>query len=404
MTHPVNERAARPEQGKAGPLKTAFVSLMILLTGVALIWLIFKTEPTATRKSPARESAMLVDVQPVEKGRYVPVIEALGQVVAAREVMLRSRVGGEVVMQADSFTPGQRVRKGDLLLKIDPTDYQTALRQREAELQQAKADLALEQGRQAVARQEFELLGEEIDVGNQALVLREPQLKQARAQVAVAEAAVRRAQLDLERTTIEAPFDAQVLNRSVTAGSQVGTGDTLGHLVGTEQYWVEATVPLNKLPWLPLGESGADDGTPVTLHHDTAWPEGQTRQARLQQLIGELDDDARMARVLITVNDPLSLSDEKAGPPLILGALVRAAIQGRPLENVVRLERDLIRRNNTVWVMQDRKLDIRKVEIAFRDRQYAYVDAGLEDGDQVITNNLASVVKGAQLRLEGESQ
>ena len=401
MSHPVNERAARPEQGKAGPLKTALVSLLILLTGIALIWLIFKTEPTATRKSPARETAMLVDVQPAQSGNFSPVIEVMGQVMPAREIMLRSRVGGEVIEQSANFTPGHRVSKGDLLLEIDPADYRTALQQREAELQQALADLELEKGRQAVAQQEFELLGDDIEVGDQALVLRKPQLEQARAQVAAARAAVRKAQLDLERTSVRAPFDAQILSRDVAPGSQVNTGDTLGHLVGVRQYWVEATVPLNKLPWLDFKEDG---GAPVTLYHDTAWQDGQSREGRLQQLVGELDDNARMARVLITVDDPLSLALDDDQPPLILGSFVRAGIEGREMKNVIRLERDLIRRNNTVWVMQDRELDIRQVDIAFQDRQYAYVRTGLEDGDRVIANNLASVVQGARLRLEEDSQ
>ena len=86
MSHPVNERAARPEQGKAGPLKTALISLLILLTGIALIWLIFKTEPTATRKNPARETAMLVDVQPAQSGSFSPVIEVMGQVMRPRRL------------------------------------------------------------------------------------------------------------------------------------------------------------------------------------------------------------------------------------------------------------------------------------------------------------------------------
>ena len=55
MSHPIDETAARPERGRAGPLKTAFVSLLIVVAGIALIWLIFKTEPTATRKDAARD-------------------------------------------------------------------------------------------------------------------------------------------------------------------------------------------------------------------------------------------------------------------------------------------------------------------------------------------------------------
>jgi len=404
MSHPIDENVVRPERGKAGPLKTAFVSLLILLVGVALVWLIFKTEPTATRKDSARETAMLVDVQTVSRGHYTPTVEVMGQVVPAREITLGSRIGGEIVHQADAFTPGRRVDKGDELLRIEPADYQAVLQQRRSELQQAQADLELEKGQQTVARQEFELLGEDMEAVNEALILRKPQLEQAKARVAVAEAAVRQAELDLARTRIRAPFSAQVLARDVTLGSQVSAGQSLGRLVGTEHYWVEATVPLSKLQWLTFNDDPDAPGTPVALHQDTIWPSGQTRQGRLTQLVGELDSNARMARVLITVEDPLALDQSRGEPPLILGTLVQARIEGRPLEDVVRLERELIRRNNTVWVMEDRKLAIREVEIAFRDENYAYLRTGLEDGDQVITNDLASVVGGAALRLEEDAR
>ena len=134
--------------------------------------------------------------------------------------------------------------EGAALLRIDPADYQAALRQRRSELAQARADLELEQGRQAVAEQDFELLGEELDEGNRHLVLRQPQLKQARARVDFAEAALRRAELDLQRTRISAPFDAQILSRDVATDSQVSTGDSLARLVATDRYWGSASVTL----------------------------------------------------------------------------------------------------------------------------------------------------------------
>jgi RND family efflux transporter MFP subunit len=403
MSHPVNENTIRPERGRAGILKTAFVSLIIFLVGVGLIWLIYKTEPTATRKDMARETAMLVDVQTVNRGRFMPIIEVLGQVVPAREVVLGARVSGEIVYQAEAFTPGQRVAKGEELLRVDPADYQTLLQQRRSELQQARADLELEQGQQTVARQEFELLGEDIETVNDALILREPQLEQARASVASARAAVRQAELNLDRTRVGAPFDAQILSREVTLGSQVSAGQSLGRLVGTSQYWVEASVPLSKLRWLTFNDDKGASPTPVSLYHDTVWTSGQSRQGRLTQLVGELDNSARMARVLITVDDPLALNEARGQPPLILGTFVRAEIEGRALENVVRIDRSLVRRNDTVWVMEDRELAIREVQIAFRDQEHAFISSGLADGDQVITNELSSVVSGARLRVEGDS-
>lgn len=403
MTQPTDETSVRPERGRAGLLKTLIVSVVILLVGATVIWLIFKTEPSATRSNVARESAMLVEVTSMSRGRYTPVVEVMGQVMPAREVMLGSQVNGEIIAQSEAFTPGRQVEKGQELLQIEPADYRATLLQRRSELQQAQADLTLEQGQQAAALQEFQLLGKDIKSANESLILRKPQLQQARAQVDAARAAVQQAELALARTRVRAPFDAQVISRDVTLGSQVSPGEPLGRLVGTREYWVEAAVPLSKLRWLSFSTAANAPAAPVTLSHDTIWPAGQTREGRLTQLVGELDTNARMARVLVTVEDPLALDQSAGEPPLILGTFVNLKIDGRPLENVMRLDRNLLRRNNTVWVMEDRKLAIREVEIAFQSETYAYIDAGLKTGDQVITNDLASVVSGASLRLESDT-
>ena len=320
----------------------------------------------------------------------------MGQVVPAREVTLQPRVSGRVIELAEAFEPGGRVAEGSALLRIDPADYQVALRQRRSELAQARADLELEQGRQAVAEQDFELLGEELDPGNRDLVLRQPQLKQARARVDFAEAALRRAELDLQRTRISAPFDAQILSRDVATGSQVGSGDSLARLVATDRYWVAASVPLSQLRWLRFAEQGA----PVSLRHEAAWGPSRSRQGRLQRLVGELDANARLARVLVSVEDPLALRADAGTPSLMLGAFVRTAIEGRALDDVVRLDRNLLRREDTVWVMEDGALDIRDVTVLLRDGDYAYISEGLEQGDQVVATDLATVVDGAALRLE----
>ena len=402
MNEPINDSAARPETGRAGRLKTAFISLVILALGAALVWLVFRTEPTATRgPDTARETAMLVDVTSAEKGDYRPTITAMGQVRAARELTLRPRVGGQIVERAPEFTPGGMVEKGDMLVRIDPADYEATLQQRRSELRQARSDLDIEQGRQNVAEQEFELLGEELEGTNKALVLRQPQLEQARAQVESAEAALKQAQLDLDRTRVTAPFNARVLSRDISLGTQVSTGEALGRLVGVEEYWVEATVPQSELPWLRFEERSGEAGAPATIRNNSAWPQGQHREGRLQRLVGELNEDTRLARVLITVQDPLALdTDSPDKPPLLIGSFLNTAIEGREITDVVRLDRNHIRRNDTVWVMKDGSLSIRDVDIAFRDAEYAYVSDGVQDGEAVVTSDLATVVDGADLRTE----
>jgi len=328
---------------------------------------------------------------------------AMGTVEAAEDVILRPRVSGQVVEHAPTFSPGGYVAAGEMLVRIDPSDYETILQQRRADLSQAIADLELEMGRQNIARLDFEVLDEELQGDSRALVLREPQLLAARARVDAARAAVRQAELDLDRTTVTAPFNAHILSREVNTGSQVSSGEALGRLVGLDTYWVTATVSRQALRWLEIPPSPKVASTVVQIRDRAAWPEDSRREGRLQSRIGSLEEGTRLARVLVTVDDPLARQDSTL-PPLTLGAFVEAVIPAREIRDVVRLPRELVRTGNTVWVMQADTLQIRDAEIVFQDDAHAYVTEGLESGDLVVTTNLATVVSGAPLRLEGEER
>lgn len=384
-------------------LLTILACLVILAAGAGLTMLIFATEPEAQREGATKKSAMLVDVTRAERGSYRPVIEALGTVEPARDVMLGPRVEGEIVAVSERFVPGGLVEPGEVLLEIDPADYRSSLQQRRSELRTALADLAMEQGRAELAREEYELLGRELPEENEQLVLRVPQIESTRARVESARAAVAQAELHLERTKVRAPFRAQVLTREVNLGSQVEPGQTLARLVGVEEYWVAATLPLAQLAWLELAEGGEAEGSEALVRQRSAWPEGVHRRGRLDRLVGVLEERTRLARVLVTVPDPLALEEENAGQPrLLVGSYVETRLRGRELPDVLRLDRALVRKDDTAWVMaDDGTLAIRKLDIRLRDAEHAYVTAGLEEDDRVVTTNLATVSEGAPLRLEG---
>lgn len=382
---------------------TLLICIAILLVAGGTVSAIFLTEPTAQRSSASKRTAMLVDVTAIEQGSFRPTIVAMGAVRPEQEIVLSPRVSGEIISISESFTPGGFVEEGEVLLQIDPADYETTLQQRRSELHQAMAAYEMEQGRQELARRDYEDLGRTISDQYKTLVLREPQLNAARAVVESAEAAVRQAELDLERTRIRAPFPAHILSRDAHVGSQVSPGQPLGQLVGTRSYWVEATVPVADLRWIDFPRDSGSPGSPARIRNRAAWPEDLFREGRVHRLIGALENQTRLARVLLTVPDPLAHEPGSAGrPPLMVGSYVEARIEGRPIEDVVRLDRDHLRRDDTVWVNEDNLLRIRQAEVVFRDSDYAYIRAGLDPGDRVVTTNLATVLDGAALRLEGE--
>lgn len=394
-----SETPAVKDDSKGRLVKTLAICAVLVAVGAALLFVIFNTEPTARRDGAVRQSASLVDVTYGERGDFQPTIEAMGTVRPARELSLGARVEGEIVEIGETFEPGGFVNAGEVLVRIDDADYQVALEQSQSALDQAIAELEIEEGERAAAESEYRSFNRELPPERRALVLREPQGRAARASVDAARADLRQAQLNLDRTTIEAPFDAHVLERAVDLGSQVSPGAALGRLVGLDTYWIEATVPVGQLQWLKVPD-GDEPGSSVTVRNRNAWPAGATRRGEVFRLIGELEGDTRLARILVAVDDPLAREAADDRPRLLLGEYVTCRIEGRELSDVVRIEREYIREDDSVWLMVDGRLEIRPVSVAFEDATYAYVDEGLSEDDRIVTTRLATVQEGLRLRVE----
>ena len=350
---------------------------------------------SSTERAPERsEPARLVETVAVERGEHTATVQAWGEVIPADEVQVAPRVGGEIVEVADDLEAGGRVRKGQVVARIDDSDYKVALRQAKTQLAKAKASLRIEQGNQKVAETEAELLNQELSEQERDLVLRQPQLQQARAEVDSAEAAVEDAQLDLTRTEIRAPFDAVVQSVSIDLGSQVAAGNTIAQLIATDRYFVELAVPAAKLRWIEARQEGPSSGSRVELANPSVWGEGRTRTGEVVRVRPDLSEQGRMARVLVEVTDPLDRE-----PPMLVGSYLRGRIMGQALNRVVALDRAYLREDDSVWVMtEENRLEIRAVEIAYRGPEQVYVSVGLGDGERVVTSDIATPTDGMKLR------
>lgn len=394
---------AEPKAPSANWVISLVICAVILAVAGGLAYLTFITEPTAQRGGATKETAMLVDVVEVERTTERPTIVSTGTVQASEDIVLRPQVAGRIVERAPGFVPGGFIEKGDLLVKIEQADFRNTLAQRESALSEAIADLALEEGRQRVAKSEYEFYDKELSEEEQRLILRKPQLQVAKKRVEAARAAVEQARLNLARTVVRSPVDAHILRRDVNVGSQVTPNDSLGRLVGAQEYWVAIELPLKKLRWVDVPEAGDAAGAPIKVRNLASWPEDTYRHGELFRHVGMLGGDTRMAQVLATVKDPLAIESNGDKPSLIIGEFLEVTIEGIPIEGAVKLHRDYVRDGDTVWVMKDGELDIREVEIPFRDRDNAYVTEGLEDGDMVVTTSISAVRDGAPLRLRDSS-
>lgn len=384
-------------------LNRAVIPAGVIFAALVIGLILFASSPEPSRKEP-QHHARLVEVVPAERGDFPARVQAWGEVLPARQVSLQPRVSGTVISVADAYDPGKRVKEGELLLRIDPTDYTLAVEQRRADLARARARQQQEEGNQRVAQREYELVGGDVSAQEKALMLRKPQLQTARAEVDSARAALEQARLDLQRTRLKAPFNAVVLEANVDTGAQVSSNTVVARMAGTDEYWVELSVPVTQLPWIELPRQDGTAST-VRLFHDGVWG-ARHREGRVLRLRGDLAQPGRMARLLVTVADPLALTEERSGnPPLLLGSFLRAEILGREMEDVVPLDRAWLRAGDRVWVMNDKnELEIRDVSVIFRGGERVYVRNGIKAGERIVTSDIGVPAGGMPLRVDGDSE
>lgn len=373
-----------------------------ILLGVAVMVVLIQTKPQ-TAKATTEAPALLVQVAEAVETTESATIEAQGTVQAARQLTVQPQVSGEIVELNPGLVAGGTLRKGEQLLKINARDYQLAIRQQQANIAQAQLNLQVEQGRGKIARREWELVGDDVpdDAEGRALALREPYKRSARASLAAAHSGLAQAQLNLSRTRIEAPFNALVLAENIDVGQVVGPGSPLATLVGTDEFWVQVSMPVEDLQWIDLPAAG-QEGSLVRITQ-RAGASSVQRTGRVLRLLGDVDPAGRMARVIVSVKDPMDLDSGKQRLPLLIGAFVQASIDGRALTRVTRIPRTALRRGEggaeRVWVMtSDDTLDIRTVQVALRQRDTVLLSEGVKPGEKIVTSRIDTPVQGMKLR------
>ena len=407
MTATKYDKQNRPEQSRlilrelvGGAIKI-ILALAIIAGAVLLYYYQIRTSPRAGRKKPPAQ-AKLVQVIPVRKDDCLTTVIADGIVMPAQQVSLRPQVTGQIVELSPDVVPGGIVKAGQNLMRIDNRDYEILAQQRQYDVARALKDFKVEQGNQAIARQEYELLGEVISEEDRELVLREPQLASAEAAQASAQAALKKAELDLKRCDIKTPFNAIIKEKLIDLGATVSLSSNLVTLIGTDEAWIEVKVWADKLKWLTIPRRNGDSGSSVKIYNTLAWGADRFRTGRVLCLAGELETQGRLTRLLVAVDDPFCLKAENRDlPQLLMGSYVSAEIQGRTLSSGFPIQVSHLRENDTaIWTMNDvGELVIRPVQIAFRGPEHVYVTEGLTENEQLVVTDIAAPVPGMPLRI-----
>ena len=376
-------------------MKRLILPIVILAFGIGLAVVLLATGPKLTSK-PTEVLAPLVRTLPVTMQTVNLSALTHGTVAPRTESELIPEVDGRVIHVNPNLVSGGFFRAGEELLRIEPLDYELALEQARAGL--ARADSDLTNARKGADRQD-DLVKRQLtsaaqqDDASNRLRISEATQRQARALLS-------RAERDLMRTRILAPYDGRVRSEKVDIGQFVKRGSPVATIYATDYAEVRLPIHDEELAFLnlPLGPipAAANAGPTVTLTARFAGAEHQWR-GQVVRTEGELDPKTRMINVVAQIHNPYETVGNR--PPLAVGLFVDAEIHGKSASNIVIIPRAALRANNQVLIVDaNNQLRHRNVQILRQVNEDIYVSAGLIDGERLCISTLDNALEGMTVR------
>ena len=383
------------------PLTTLILCVIVLGVAVAGRFALaaFKTEPAQSARvaTPRIISSMVV-----EQGERRIDVTTQGQVAPRHQINLVAQVAGEVMKISPSLENGGFFAVNEVLIQIDDRDYKLEVTRADALVAQAELRLNQEAAEAAIAKREWESVGK----GKASpLTLREPQVKQAKAELGSANAALAKAKLALERTQIRARFAGRVRTKSIDAGQFVAMGTVLAQIYSIDSAEVRLPIPDHALKYIDIPLSYQKPGSQphqpkVTLTARFAQAD-QDWTGTIVRTEGEVDPKSRMIHAIARINDPYGRTDARSGAPLAVGMFVTATIHGRTYENVTEVPRTALRDDDTVLVVDsENRLRQQTVGVLYRNDKIAVVEKGLATGDRICLSPISVFVAGMSVELE----
>lgn len=334
----------------------------------------------------------------LQRTDYPVILDSQGVVRAHYETTLTPQVVGTVMAVHPQFDDGAFFKAGEVLLELDPADFETQLVAAESRLARAQAALAQEEARANQARLNWDDMG--YTDAPSPLVLREPQLKEARANVSATEAELEQAKRNLERTKVRAPFDGRVKSRLVGLGQAVGATTPLGQIFASDKAEIRLPLTPRQLEFVNLPSRPTDAPVRVTLTDSLSSRSAEQRwEARIVRTEGTLDENSRELFAIAEIDDPFGLHNGL--PELRIGQPVRAAIDGVVLNDVFVFPRRALRGIDRVYLIDRDPNRIRRTTIApvWSTADIVVVRDDLENGDWLATSRMPLVPNGAPVEI-----
>jgi RND family efflux transporter MFP subunit len=382
-----------------GTKKNRYLLTSVIVVGLLITWLIATSKPAPAAKPIRLPPIPIVDVLHIQPGSHRVWIETQGLVKPKTQIELVSQVNGRVEAINEQFSTGGFFDANQALVMVEESDYRIAVSQANAKLADAKQLLATEKGRARQAKREWR------DLGNSEandLFLRKPQLASAKAGSLAADAGLEKAQLDLSRTRISAPFAGRVLSKKVDVGQFVAKGTSIAEVYSSDVAEVRLPLTAQQRQNVSVSELQRSSVKLIARYgsNEYEW------DAVLDRLEGAIDSSSRQYYFVATLPQAFEDSVDSNGvlekPGLAVGQFVTAQIAGNNVDNSFLIPRMALRQQQQIWVLDNNRLAYMDVIVIQISDDSALVQ--LADKSQankpiaVITSTLSLALKGMNIR------
>lgn len=365
--------------------------LIIILVSIIIFVLMIRLRPEAKFEEP-KIIPQLVETMVAYPSEVGAKISSQGTIRPEHEIFVTSELSGKVTWVSKNFLDGAGFQMGDTLMKIEKRDYELALISTESSLFQARLALEREEAEANLASIEWKRVGK----GDaSSLTLREPQLAQARAVLAAAEAAYEQSKRNLERTSIIAPFNGRVRKKMVDLGTNLIPGSRLADIYATASFEVRLPIADKDIPFLgiPLDGTSIDPSNRPEVRLSTSYGGDELNtKGFIVRSESEIDPKTRMISAIATI----PISNTNSG--FKVGMFVNAEINGLSFPGVTVVPRSAVK-DNMIWVVIDEKLRRKSVEVIRFEKDFAFISDGLNKNDRILITRLSSYVDGMPVRL-----
>ncbi|NMP32296.1 efflux RND transporter periplasmic adaptor subunit [Thalassotalea sp. M1531] len=380
--------------------KKKLLPFAVLAVLLLLAYIVASNPPQTKRGRPSAAPQLNVEVLTIKKQNIALKIDSYGIVKPRTQSVLLPQVSGEINYISPSFRDGGFFEKGELLVKLDDRDYTAEINIAKASLFSAQQALSEEKARVEQAKQDWERLGNTNQPSE--LVLRKPQLLAAEAKVFSAEASLAKAELALERTEIKAPYTGRILLKEVDIGQVVSQNTKLADIYAVDYVEVRLPIKNNDLSFMQLPEAtrfsaeSKQHQPSVTIFSELV--NQQQWQGKVVRTEGAFDQNSQQLFVVAQIDDPYGV-EAANGLPLKIGQYVSAKINGKVIDNAIKVPNKAIYQGSYVFIIKDGLLMRKEIAIDWQNSEFAMVAKGLDEEDLLVITSLGQVNSGTPVSI-----